>query len=64
MKVKVIKEGKWALRGVDIVDIETGVQDLSNELAKELLSSGWAEEVGQEPKEEDPKPIKKKKIRK
>lgn len=42
MKIHVTKNGRWAHKGIDIVDIEKGPQDYEESLANELLDNGWA----------------------
>lgn len=43
MEVNIIKSGRWAFRGIEILDIKEGLQDINDRLAKELIDNGWAE---------------------
>ena len=43
MKINITKSGRWAHKGIYIVDVEEGIQDCEDSLANELISHGWAE---------------------
>lgn len=50
MKIDIIKSGKWALNGIKIIEIKTGIQEIMQSLAEELIKSGWAKEFKEEEK--------------
>lgn len=63
MKVKVTKSGLWSEKGIKNVPVEASdkPQEMHQDLAKELIEAGWAEEFKEvEKKVEKPKKDKKK----
>jgi len=60
MRVKVIKSGKWSLKGIKNIDIEEGDQDMHSDLALELIKAGWAEEIKEKEEKKEEAPKKKK----
>ena len=46
--IVVLKPFRYALRGVQIVDIAAGAQNVSDEIADVAIAEGWAQPVGGE----------------
>lgn len=52
MKVNILKSGKWALNGIKIIEIKSGVHEILKSLADELIKAGWAKEYKEEEEED------------